>query len=287
MKHARLAIQLAFTALSNGYIAGFLGRGLYSGRLKQLCLPGLNCYACPGALGSCPIGALQAVLSDRNHAFSFYVVGALLVFGALLGRLVCGFLCPFGLVQDLLHRIPGKKIRRIPCDKALRLLKYGILVVFVVWLPLSAVNIVGQGSPWFCKWICPSGTLMGGIPQMLQNPGLRDAIGPLFGWKMCVLLGILALSVFWRRPFCKYLCPLGAIYAMTNKISLYQIQFDGHKCTDCGACARACGMQVDVRRSPAHPECIRCSDCKRACPTGAIQCGWRRSREAHGETVNR
>lgn len=273
LKNVRLVVQLTFTALSNGYIAGFLNTRLYKGPLKRVCLPGLNCYSCPGSLGSCPIGALQAVISDRNFKFSFYVIGTLMVFGALFGRLVCGFLCPFGLAQDLLHRIPGKKIKRVPFDRALRYLKYVILAVFVLWLPLFAVNIVGQGDPWFCKWICPSGTLMGGTPQMFVNPQLRGAIGFLFGWKMFILLALVVLSVFWYRPFCKYLCPLGAIYAMTNRISLYHYSVDAHKCTDCGACARACKMQVDMHRTPNHPECIRCGDCKQACPEKAISSG--------------
>ena len=104
-RHARTAVQLGWTALTNGYAAGFAKGTIYKGELKRVCVPGLNCYSCPGALGSCPIGSLQAVLGDRDHWFSFYAVGFLLFIGALLGRFVCGWLCPFGLVQDLLHKI--------------------------------------------------------------------------------------------------------------------------------------------------------------------------------------
>lgn len=270
----RLGIQIGFTALSNGYLAGFLGKGLFKGALKQVCLPGLNCYSCPGALGSCPIGALQAVLADRKFSFSFYVVGLLILFGALFGRLVCGFLCPFGLFQDLLFKIPSKKIQRMPLDRGLRFLKYAILAVFVIWLPLSATNIVGQGSPWFCTWICPSGTLMGGIPQMILDPNLRSAIGFLFGWKMLVLMLIALFGVFHYRPFCKYLCPLGAIYALTNRFSLYRLELHPSACTDCGRCAGACKMGVDAHKTPNHPECIRCGDCCTSCPSKALSIGF-------------
>ena len=71
----RLAIQLGFTALSNGYAQGFLKGEIYSGPLKQACVPGLNCYSCPGALGACPIGALQATLGSRSYQMAFYVLG--------------------------------------------------------------------------------------------------------------------------------------------------------------------------------------------------------------------
>lgn len=272
MSRLRGLIQLVFTALSNGYIAGFLKGGLYMGRLKTICLPGLNCYSCPGALGSCPIGALQSVIKHRDYGFSFYVVGTLAVVGALIGRLVCGFLCPFGFVQDLLHKIPfPKKIVTFPGDRILRFLKYIVLIVFVLALPMFATNIIGQGDPWFCKWICPSGTLMGGVPQLLLNPSLREAAGALFGFKGFVLLLIVALSILIPRPFCRYLCPLGAIYALTNRLSLYRLQVVKEQCIHCGKCEKACPMAINPEKTPNHPECVRCMDCKAACPTRAIR----------------
>lgn len=268
---ARLIVQLAFTALTNGYVSGFLGQKLYKGDLKKFCLPGLNCYSCPGALGSCPIGALQAVAGDRSYSFSLYAMGFLVMVGALVGRLVCGFLCPFGLVQDLMYKIPIRKfLRRIPGDRYLRYIKYIILLLMVLVLPDRATNIIGQGDPWFCKWICPSGTLFGGIPQVLSTPALQATLGFLFSWKMGILLLILALSAVNYRPFCKYLCPLGAIYGLCNPISLYHLEVDREKCTRCGKCSRTCGMGVDVPQAPNSPECIRCGKCTGICPEGAL-----------------
>ena len=208
-RNVRTVVQLCWTALTNGYAAGFAKGTIYKGELKRVCVPGLNCYSCPGALGACPIGSLQAVLGDRNHWFSFYVVGFLLFFGAVLGRFVCGWLCPFGLVQDLLHKIPfPKKLKRLPGDRVLKYLRYVVLVGFVIILPLTALDVVGQGSPWYCKYICPSGTLFAGIPLVASNPALQSALGWIFNWKVAILVVLLLLSVVVYRPFCRYLCPV-------------------------------------------------------------------------------
>lgn len=184
VKHLRLWVQVIVAAVTNGYLIGFVKGKIFTGWTKQLCVPGLNCYSCPGALGSCPIGSLQAVLGSRNYKFAFYVTGFLMVVGAVFGRFVCGWLCPFGLVQDLLYKIPFfKKLRKLPGDRWLKYLKYVILIGFVILLPLFAVDIVGQGSPWFCKYICPAGTLEGGIPLVFSNSALQAAVGWLFAWK--------------------------------------------------------------------------------------------------------
>lgn len=271
MGRLRTWVQVGFTALTNGYAAGFAKGDIFKGPTKALCLPGLNCYSCPGALGSCPIGSLQAVLASRDYQFSFYILGFLLVVGALVGRLVCGWLCPFGLVQDLLYKIPGvKKLRKLPGDRWLRYLKYAIFIGFVVVLPLTALDVIGQGQPWFCKYICPSGTLFGGVPLVAANPLLRGALGWLFTWKMGILVALLLLSAVVYRPFCRYLCPLGAVYGLFNGVAIYRFQVDEHKCVHCGACQRACKLDIPVDKTPNSPECIRCGDCKRACPHGAI-----------------
>ncbi|MEF9940974.1 MAG: 4Fe-4S binding protein [Lachnospiraceae bacterium] len=267
----RLFVQLAFTALTNGYLVGFAKGKIFTGRTKALCVPGLNCYSCPGALGSCPIGSLQAVLGDRNYKFSFYIVGILLFVGALFGRFICGWLCPFGLIQDLFYKIPFvRKIKKLPGDRFLKWIKYILLVGFVILLPLFAVDIIGQGSPWFCKYICPSGTLTAGIPLVLSNPGLQQALGWLFTWKVVILILLLLLSVFVYRPFCRYLCPLGAIYGFFNPIAFYRYQIDKTACTDCGICQAACKFDIPVWKSPNSIDCIRCGDCRQACPHGAI-----------------
>ncbi len=268
----RLAIQIIFTALTNGYIAGFLKGKIYQGPGKKMCLPGLNCYSCPGALGSCPIGSLQAVLGSHSFKMSFYVVGFFLFTGAILGRVVCGFLCPFGLVQDLIYKIPFfAKRKNMPGHKGLVWVKYGVLALLVVILPMFAVNAYGISDPWFCKYLCPSGTLFGGIPLIAANEGLQQALGGLFVWKMSVLIVILVWSLWVYRPFCKYLCPLGAIYGWFNPIALSRFQMDKERCIDCKKCKAACPMDIPVYAKPNSTECIKCGKCLQACPTDCIQ----------------
>jgi len=271
VKHLRLWVQVIVAAVTNGYLIGFVKGKIFTGWTKQLCVPGLNCYSCPGALGSCPIGSLQAVLGSRNYKFAFYVTGFLMVVGAVFGRFVCGWLCPFGLVQDLLYKIPFfKKLRKLPGDRWLKYLKYVILIGFVILLPLFAVDIVGQGSPWFCKYICPAGTLEGGIPLVFSNSALQAAVGWLFAWKNLLLIALILLSIPVYRPFCRYLCPLGAIYGLFNPIAFYRYKIDRNSCTGCRACQKACKLDIPVYEKPNSPDCIRCGACKKACPHHAI-----------------
>ncbi len=267
----RLWVQIGFTAATNSYAKGFAEGRIYSGDLKSLCVPGLNCYSCPGALGSCPLGSLQAVISYRSFHFSYYLAGFFFLVGAFLGRFVCGWLCPFGLFQDLLFRIPmGRKVRIVWGDRYLRLVKYGILLVFVILLPMFILDIAGQGEPWFCKWICPSGTLMAGWPLVILNAGIRQAAGFLFAWKSMILIVLILVSVMIYRPFCRYLCPLGAIYGLSNPIALYRFRIDKRKCTNCRECQRVCKMNISVRENPNSMECIRCGDCLSVCKTKAL-----------------
>lgn len=265
-RNSRLAVQICFAALTNGYVNGYLQGTIYRGTGKKFCVPGLNCYSCPGAFGACPIGSLQAVLNSPRYHFSFYVIGFLMAVGAFFGRFICGWLCPFGLVQDLLHKIPVcKKVKKMPGERYLKYLKYVVLIVFVIILPLTIKNIAGGGTPWFCKLICPSGTLMGGITLTMLNPSLRAGLGFLFSWKVLVLIVIAVWAIKVYRPFCRYLCPLGAIYGLFNPIALYRFEVRKESCTGCRACQRACPMDLPVHETPNTMECIRCGKCLKAC----------------------
>ncbi|MGI6752626.1 MAG: 4Fe-4S binding protein [Anaerovoracaceae bacterium] len=276
VKYLRRVIQVFWAALTNGYFIGFIKGKIYTGQLKRFCVPGLNCYSCPGSLGSCPIGSLQAVLGNPDYRFSFYVTGYLILIGAFLGRLVCGFLCPFGLIQELINKIPLPfKIKGFYGDRFLRWIKYGILTIFVILLPLFLIDIAGNGSPWFCKWICPAGTLEAGVPLLLTNPVLQESIGFLFRWKFSILIVTILLSIVIYRPFCKYICPLGAIYGLFNKLSIYKYNFNIKKCTHCNRCKISCPMNIDPQRETNHRECIRCGICKDVCAFGAITSGFK------------
>lgn len=266
----RLTLQLLWTFLTNSFVTGFVQGKIYTGTSKRFCLPGLNCYSCPGALGACPIGAMQAVIGSE-HKITFYVSGFLIFIGALCGRFVCGWLCPFGLVQDLLHKIPfPKKITTFKGDRLLRWLKYAVLLVFVIILPLFALDDYGTSTPWFCKYICPSGMLFGGIPLTAVNEGIRETAGFLFAYKGVILAVNVILSILIYRPFCKYICPLGAIYALFNKISVLRIRNDEEKCIGCKKCEKVCKMNINVLSDFNSPECIRCGLCVRSCPTESL-----------------
>lgn len=271
----RLWVQAAFFALSNGFTLGFLSGSIFKGKSKAICAPGLNCYSCPGALFACPIGSLQTMLGQRKFMASAYVFGLLMTFGSVLGRFVCGWLCPFGLVQDLLHKIPiFKKVKNLPGHKYLVYLKYVVLVLLVILFPLFLTDDTGMGRQYFCELVCPSGTLLGGLPIIAPNELLQQAIGSTFIRKAVILVIVLLLSIKVYRPFCKYLCPLGAFYGMFNPISAYRLNIDELKCVKCGKCSAVCKMGVDVVKNANSPECIRCGDCKKACPTGAISSGF-------------
>lgn len=264
-------IQLCFLLLTNGYAIGFKQGTIYQGKGKQLCLPGLNCYSCPGALGSCPVGAVQAMLTGAEKSIPFYALGFLLFFAVLLGRGVCAFLCPFGFVQDMLYKLKPKKItKKLELPKVFRKLPLLILLVFVIFLPLFATNQFGISSPAFCKFICPSGTLLGGIPLLTVNEGLRSAVGTLFYWKLSLLFAIILWSILEYRPFCKYLCPLGYFYGLFQTLSLYRMEYNYDKCTHCNRCETACPMNLKVTDSPNHAHCVRCGDCVKSCPHNAL-----------------
>lgn len=267
----RKFVQIAAFGFTNLHVGNFKGGELYTGSWKQFCNPGLNCYSCPAASFACPIGALQAVSGSMNFNISFYVVGFLLAVGVLFGRLICGWLCPFGLVQELIHKIPSPKWK---IWKGFRVVKYFILAVFVILLPVAATNYMGMGKPAFCQYICPSGTLFGGIPMLSTHPELQQTIGALFSLKMAILVLTVIGCVFVYRFFCKVMCPLGAVYGVLNKISIYHLEVNKDQCVNCGKCARICKMDVDPTKTPDSAECIRCGACAAACPAKAIHMGF-------------
>lgn len=141
----------------------------------------------------------------------------------------------------------------------------------MILLPLYLTDLIGQGYPWFCKLICPVGTLEGGIPLVLLQDALRATVGWLYTWKNVILFVTLLVSVLLYRPFCKYICPLGAIYSLFNPVSVLRYHVNADKCVNCGACAKVCNMGCDPVTNSNSLECIRCGKCKNACPVSAIE----------------
>jgi len=263
----RRYIQLLSALVYNANIPGFVRGTIFKGSIKGVCVPGLNCYSCPGAIASCPLGSLQASLGEIKYKLPFYAVGTLLLFGILFGRGVCAFLCPFGFIQELLYKIPTPKLSKSKWTRLGSLAKYVVLAVFVLLLPLYYLARDGVAVPAFCKYICPAGTLEGGIPLIAVNDSLRIIIGALFGWKLAVLVVVILASVFIYRVFCRFLCPLGAIYSLFNKYALFGIKVNEHNCVGCGACTSSC--KFDTYKINDR-ECIRCGDCRAVCEHSAI-----------------
>lgn len=266
--------QVLNTLGFNAYLPTFLRGEIYQGNLKVACVPILNCYSCPSAIGACPIGSLQNSLASMRfnlsiaqYQFGLYVVGILGAVGSLAGRIPCGWLCPFGLLQELMYKIPSPKIN-IP--KFLPYLKYAVLAVMVIILPFLILDEFGFGDTWFCKWICPAGTLEAGVPLVALNESVRSQIGSLFTWKMSLLVFFLAWMIFSQRPFCRTICPLGAILGLFNKVSLFQMVVDENKCIQCNTCYENCPVEIKIYETPNSPECVRCLKCLDTCQYGSI-----------------
>lgn len=264
----RKIIQLYTALLFNANIKGFVKGSIYQGNTKVTCVPGLNCYSCPGAVGACPLGSLQGSFSTDKSTI-FYVGGILLLYCIMFGRLICGWACPFGLIQELLYKIKTPKLRKNRFTKILSYLKYILLVFFVFVIPI-AYAFRDTPFPAFCKYICPAGTLEGGISLLANrvNDSYFSMLGPIFTWKFLLLVSIVVASIFIFRMFCRFICPLGALYGLFNKISVFGVTVDNHKCTNCGLCANKCKLDI---KTVGDAECINCGECINVCPTNAIR----------------
>ncbi len=267
MPSRRKIIQLYCALLFNANLKGFSSGNIYTGQSKQFCVPGINCYSCPGAIGACPLGSLQGSFSADKSTI-YYVCGILLLYAIAFGRMICGWFCPFGLIQELLYKVKTPKLKKSPVTRVLSWLKYVILVFFVGIVPIMYA-FRDTPLPAFCKYICPAGTLEGGILLLSNkvNESYFSMLGPIFTWKFLLMVSILVGCVFIFRLFCRFLCPLGALYGLFNKVSLFGIQVQESKCTHCGLCTAACKMDI---RHVGDAECISCGDCAKVCPTGAI-----------------
>ncbi|RJP35161.1 MAG: 4Fe-4S binding protein [Actinobacteria bacterium] len=277
---ARRVTQVVSALAINPYFVYFSSRVTYQGGVKGVCVPGLNCYACPLTIFACPIGSLQhsfvlmspKVKGSLSQAFAslIYVLASIGLVGAVVGRMPCGWVCPFGFLQELLHAIPTPKLR---LPGWIRWGRYGFLVVVAIAIPfITAVS-------WFSR-LCPAGALEGGIFLKAVPP---EAPLPPSGWffwfKIAILAAFLLWFVFSKRPFCRSVCPLGAMFGLCNRFSLYRMAVDDSKCTVCGKCREVCPVDINIHDDPNSPDCIRCLQCKKACTYGAITSGFAVAKE--------
>lgn len=284
----RRLIQLYAALLYNANIKGFINGSIFKGDSKAVCVPGLNCYSCPGAIGACPLGSIQNALADSKKRYPSYVLGIILLYSIILGRTICGFLCPVGLVQELLYKIKTPKLKKNRVTRILSYFKYILLAVLVIALPLIyALQSKGIAVPAFCKYICPAGVFEGAFSILSHPENATEflGLGKLFTWKFCLLICFLVASVFIFRFFCRFFCPLGALYGLFNRFSIIGVEVDKSKCNHCNACISKCKM--DVLEVGDH-ECINCGECKKTCPCNAIS--WKKickkvKKELHEEKI--
>ena len=229
---------------------------------KSVCLPILNCHSCPIALFACPIGVIAQF--STLHLVPFLALGAIGVLGVFVGRFFCGWICPFGLLQEVLYKIPGPKLQ---LPSRLRHLKYLVLVLLVVAIPF----FFGEESPLFFCRLCPPATLQSSIPWAIIRGGFPDLSTAVT--RLIILGAVIALVMMNKRAFCRALCPLGAIMSLFNKVSALSLRKDDRKCMNCHACESACPMdatptaETEGGTRETSPECILCLECTEKCPT--------------------
>lgn len=247
----RLWIQTAFLAV---WLAPF---GLqYSG----FCAPVFHCYACPLAAFGCPIGALAE--SSAAGLIPFMTIGLLVLFGALVGSLFCGWACPFGWLQDLGAKIPTPKFDLPRWTGHFRFVVLGATVLAIPYF------FGLEHKLFFCR-VCPVGGLEVAGPNVVSQAIHGQTITWPNGLKITVVVLFLVSMLFIRRPWCRVLCPLGAIFSAMNRFSGFFLKFDRNKCTTCGRCTKLCQYGIDPEKSPNDLRCIRCLECTR-CKLGAL-----------------
>ncbi|MBF0413932.1 MAG: 4Fe-4S binding protein [Desulfamplus sp.] len=258
LSKTRQLMQLASTVLSNSYVSVLGTKNISTSPLKGVCVPFLNCYACPSAIFSCPIGTLQHFMTIR--VIPYYLIGFIALVGLSVGRMACGWLCPFGFIQDIIYKIPSPKLK-IP--RYFKYFKYAVLLLLVIILPYLTAETV------FSK-VCPAGTLTAGIPWALWNPinpqtgqhVFPTGIGIMFFVSLTIMIVFLIFFVLTKRPFCRVACPMGAILALFNKYSMVRLEVS-NGCDGCNICQDICPVDINVSIDGNSGECIRCLECTR------------------------
>ena len=230
-------------------------------RLHSMCAPVFHCYACPLATFACPIGIIAQF--GALHVFPFVALGLLVLAGAVLGTLICGWACPFGFLQDLAAKVPTPKFDPPRWASHFR---YVVLVVTVLAVPY----FFGEGHPLFVCRVCPAGGLEASVPTMARQVSAGQPVDWPNAIKLTILILFLVAIFFVKRPWCRVLCPLGAIFSLFNRFSVFFLGVDPSKCTDCKRCHKLCDFGIEPEKSPNDSRCVRCLECT-ACGPSAIQ----------------
>ena len=232
-------------------------------RLHGICAPVFHCYACPLATFACPIGILANF--SALHLFPLMTVGILIVSGALLGGIICGWVCPFGFLQDLVAKIPTPKIKLPSWTGYFR---YAVLIGLVLLIPY----FFGEKHPLFICTVCPAGALEAAVPNMIDQAAVGEEITIPNTIKIIVTISFLVGMLFIHRPWCRILCPLGAIFGLFNRFSAVYLKVKPSECNTCQVCHKYCGFGGQPEQDPNSDNCVRCLDCTQ-CPTSALTLG--------------
>ncbi|OHB69867.1 MAG: hypothetical protein A2V70_02235 [Planctomycetes bacterium RBG_13_63_9] len=220
--------------------------------LSTVCSPVFHCVSCPLASFACPIGALANF--SAIHVFPFAAVGTLLIYGVVFGTFICGWVCPFGFLQDLVARIPTPKFE---LPTWMGYLRYVVLIVFVLAIPF----FFSESSPLFFCSLCPAGALEAALPHTAKLAIAGQQVSWPSTVKITILVLILVAMLFKRRPWCTVFCPLGAIFALFNRISIFFVKFYPDRCSDCDLCRDKCPCAGLSERRAGVERCVRCLKC--------------------------
>lgn len=222
--------------------------------VRYMAVPGcvFHCYGCPLSTFACPIGVMAQF--SALHVIPALAIAVVVLVGALIGSLVCGWMCPFGFLQDLLARIPTPKLQ---LPNWMGYGRYLVLAGLVFLVPY----LWGENHPLFICRVCPAGGLEASLPGMAEEAIRGQPVVWMSGVKIGILAAFVLASLFILRPWCRILCPLGGLLALFNRSSAFYLRFHPTTCTECNQCRTRCRYGVKVDESINNVNCVRCLEC--------------------------
>ena len=234
---------------SLGILLGFFGvTGI---GMTHLIFPGIHCYACPWAITICPIGLAQNMIIFGT--VPYFWIGMIVVYGLAAGRGFCGWFCPFGTLNDLLS------FRKVRILKSISFSKYVVLAgtLLAAWAFADTL---------FCK-LCPVASVEASIPYLILGVARVNRPFLIHMATLAVTLaGMLLIARFW----CRYLCPMGALLSLFNRVSFLRLKLDKMRCSECGACTSDCPMGIQPHTEHDNHNCIKCGRCVDGCSLHAL-----------------